>query len=182
MLRFSERSFGLGTFGMMVRCSVFHVLGQYPVSLITFYIFMTGPANAFGNLWIRCGNGSPSTKESVFLYSLKSFELLPAWILADHHGFSEYPEVPGASDLEIFSKYPRTWSPTSLSSDPEKRSWTFQGGVGAADDSLLVSVKNALLLGPPPRSLSTLASRSSSSKSCSSRSVSHHFGHLPFFF
>ena len=78
MLWHSERSAGLLTLGMIVRCSFFHFSSQVAVPLMAEKIFATSTAKRSGYLSISCGRGLPSTIEDVFFWFLRRQAALAA--------------------------------------------------------------------------------------------------------
>ena len=65
MLRHSDRSAGLGFFGMMVIYYFFHLSGQVAVELTALKIAAIGGAKRAGSLWTRCTIRSPGTPALV---------------------------------------------------------------------------------------------------------------------
>lgn len=63
---------GLGTLGITVRCSVFHLAGHRPVRLTSLKTSATGSAKDSGNRRTRWASGSPSTRDSVFFAPRRS--------------------------------------------------------------------------------------------------------------
>lgn len=71
MLRHSERLDGFRILGMMVRRSIFHVLGHLLPLLIFFNFAANGVVKAPWKRRTRCGRGSLSTLDSVFFRATK---------------------------------------------------------------------------------------------------------------
>ena len=66
MFLHSDRSEGLGFFGIIVRCSVFQAAGHFPDLLMQLNIMETGVENSLANPRTSLGRGSPSTIEFYF--------------------------------------------------------------------------------------------------------------------